>query len=159
MKVIFLDIDGVLNYKECTARCGKYMGIDDDKAQLLARLVKKTEAKIVLISTWKYNWYKSPNKNKQDDMANYLDEKFRNAAIDVFDKTLDRDEDAYLGRGEGIVVYIHNHCVDSFAILDDCQYDYDSCDLTEFWVKTDATIGLTEEDVEKATILIEKGWQ
>ena len=159
MKVIFLDVDGVLNYKNSAERCGKYVGIDENKVKLLAHLVKKTGAKVVLISTWKHNWYKIPNKNKQDDMANYLDEKFRNAGIALFNKTPDRDQDTYLGRGEGIVVYVHDHGVDGFAILDDCQYDYDACDLTEFWVMTDSTVGLTAENVELAAILIEKGWR
>lgn len=55
--------------------------------------------------------------------------------------------------------YVHEHDVERFAILDDCQFDYDACGLTEFWVKTNAKVGLTEENVEKAIRLIEKGWQ
>lgn len=159
MKVIFLDIDGVLNYKECTARCGKYMGIDDDKVLLLAHLVKKTGAKIVLVSTWKENWYTGVNKHMQDDMANYLDKKLRVAGLTIFDKTPDKYEGHYLGRGEGIVVYIHKHNVKRFVILDDCQYDYDACDLTDYWVKTNYDVGLTEENVQQAIKLMENDWQ
>lgn len=159
MKVIFLDIDGVLNFQDCTARCGKYIGIDDDKVKLLARLAEMTDARIVLVSTWKHNWYKHTHKYKQDDMANYLDEKLRAAGLFVYDKTPDKDDGKYLGRGESIVAYVHKHDVKGFAILDDFQYDYDACDLTEFWVKTDSTVGLTAENVELAAILIEKGWR
>ena len=158
MNVIFLDVDGVLNYKNCTARCGKYIGIDDDKVKLLARLVDATDAKIVLVSTWKENWYTEPNKHKQNYMANYLDEKLRLAGLSILDKTPNK-YDEYLGRGEGIVVYVHTHDVKRFVILDDYQYDYDSCDLTDYWVKTDYNVGLTEENVLQAIKIMEKDWQ
>ena len=159
MNVIFLDIDGVLNYKDCTERCGKYIGIDGDKVKLLARLVDATDAKIVLVSTWKEKWHMGANKHMQDYIANYLDEKLRAAGLAGFDKTPNKYEGQYLGRGEGIVVYIHSHDVKRFVILDDCQYDYDSCDLTEYWVKTNYDAGLTEENVQQAIILMEKDWQ
>lgn len=159
MNAIFLDIDGVLNYRICVARCGKYLGIDDEKVKLLATLVEKTEAEIVLVSTWKENWYTEPNKHKQDYMANYLDDKLSVAGLVILDKTPDKDQGQYLGRGEGIVVYIHTHDVKRFVILDDCQFDYDSCDLTDFWVKTDDNVGLTEENVLQAIKIMSKDWE
>lgn len=158
MNVIFLDVDGVLNYSGCAARCGRYLGIEDEKVKLLARLVEATGAKIVLVSTWKENWYTEPNKHKQDYLANYLDEKLSVAGLTVLDKT-PNEYDWYLGRGEGIVVYIHTHDVKRFVILDDNQFDYDGCDLTDFWVKTDDNVGLTEENVLQAIKIMSKDWQ
>ena len=35
MKVIFLDIDGVLNTPSSENRCGEYIGIDDEKVEKL----------------------------------------------------------------------------------------------------------------------------
>ena len=35
MKVIFLDIDGVLNTPFSESRCGEYIGIDDEKVEKL----------------------------------------------------------------------------------------------------------------------------
>ena len=35
MKVIFLDIDGVLNTPSSESRCGEYIGIDDEKVEKL----------------------------------------------------------------------------------------------------------------------------
>ena len=159
MKVIFLDIDGVLNYAGCTARCGMYMGVDDDRLRLLARLVKQTDAKIVLVSTWKHTWYKASDKDKQDSLANYLDDKLAQFGLTIFDKTPDCYKGGYLGRGEGIVVYVHDNDVTGFAILDDLQFDYDACDLTDFWVQTDDNVGLTEDNVRRAAQLIEAGWK
>ena len=51
MKVIFLDIDGVLNEEKSRSRCVGYKGIDDKKAENLAKIVRATDAKIVLVST------------------------------------------------------------------------------------------------------------
>ena len=71
MKIIFLDVDGVLNTASSEERCGEYIGIDDDKVALLKRLTDKTGAEIILISTWKKYWRKDDNmKIFQDYTAN-----------------------------------------------------------------------------------------
>lgn len=55
MKVIFLDVDGVLNNSETKDT------IDLNKVKLLSSIVKQTDAKIVLSSSWKIlNDPKSP---------------------------------------------------------------------------------------------------
>ena len=74
MKIVFLDIDGVLNCEGSRSRCVGYRGIDDKKVENLAQIVKATGAKIVLISTWKDDWRKT-DKAHQGMMANYLDKK------------------------------------------------------------------------------------
>lgn len=54
MRLIFLDVDGVLNTHEplCPhALCGQ---IHDDKAALLKRVILEADAKIVLSSAWRY---------------------------------------------------------------------------------------------------------
>ena len=60
MKIIFLDIDGVLNYRGCKSKSpsGCY-GIEQDKVKLLKNIVEQTNAKLVLTSTWKTDWYKT----------------------------------------------------------------------------------------------------
>lgn len=52
MKVIFLDVDGVLNTASLLYHYG-FSHIDDDMVGLLATVVSKTGAKIVLSSTWR----------------------------------------------------------------------------------------------------------
>lgn len=51
MKIIFLDVDGVLNCQNSKSNCYGIMGIDDDKVSRLRKIVECTDAKIVLIST------------------------------------------------------------------------------------------------------------
>ena len=152
MKIIFLDIDGVLNEEKSRSRCCGYKGIDDKKAENLASIVKATGAEIVLISTWKDDWRKT-DKARQGMMANYLDKKLKKQGLRVLDKTesVDKASGFHLSRGEGILQYLSTHAVEKYVILDDYQFDYDGCGLTENYVKTDNKGGgLTEELSQKA---------
>lgn len=63
MKIIFLDIDGVLNCSTSKSFChddlyGIITGIDSDKVKRLAKIVEITGAEIVLSSDWKDGWNK-----------------------------------------------------------------------------------------------------
>ena len=150
MKIVFLDIDGVLNCEGSRSRCAGYRGIDDKKEENLAKIVKATGAEIVLISTWKDDWRKT-DKAHQGMMANYLDKKLKKQGLTALDKTCDYIGERYLSRGEGILEYLTRHQVENYVVLDDFQFDYDSCGLTENYVKTDNyNGGLTEELAEKA---------
>ena len=151
MKVIFLDIDGVLNTPSSESRCGEYIGIDDDKTKLLADIVKRTNAEIVLVSTWKKYWRKEEKlKPLQDYSATYLDEKLKKFGIKAADKTKDKSDEKYLSRGEGILEYIARNKVEKHVILDDFQFDYVGCDLTDYLIKTKQAEGLKKAQAEKA---------
>lgn len=47
MKIIFLDIDGVLNYENSKSK------VEEEKVKLLKEIVDKTGAEIVLSSDWR----------------------------------------------------------------------------------------------------------
>ena len=157
MKVIFLDIDGVLNTPTSKTRCGEYIGIDDDKTKLLADIVKRTNAEIALVSTWKKYWRKEEAlKPLQDRAATYLDEKFKKFGIKASDKTKDKSDGKYLSRGEGILEYIERNKVEKYVIIDDIQFDYDGLGLTEHYIKTKQSEGLTTAQAEKACEMLLK---
>jgi hypothetical protein len=147
MKVIYLDIDGVLNCSETKARIMDSVGLDGKLLGNLKKIVEKTNAKIVLISTWKEGWVKDKVKKPfQSFVARYLDEKFSAHNLKVFDKTENKADGKFLSRGEGILRYNETNGIDNFIIIDDYQYDYDGCALTARWVKTDFNQGgLTEQ--------------
>lgn len=48
MKIIFLDIDGVLNYENSKSK------VEEEKVKLLKEIVGRTDAEIVLSSDWRY---------------------------------------------------------------------------------------------------------
>src|ERR1700728_3493853 len=58
MKVIFLDIDGVLNNHQFDTEimCGQ---IHKDKVILLNSILRRTDARIVLSSAWRYLVYRN----------------------------------------------------------------------------------------------------
>jgi len=157
MKVIFLDIDGVFKTPSSNSRCGEYIGIDDDKVKKLKEIVAQTKAAIVLVSTWKKYWRKEEKlKPLQDYSANYLDEKLAKCGLKITDKTKDKADGQYLSRGEGILEYVYRNKVKSFVILDDCQFDYDGCGITDKLIKTNQTEGLTDKQVESACEIMKK---
>ena len=151
MKVIFLDVDGVLNTPSSESRCGEYIGIDDEKVEKLKKIVEKTKTEIVLISTWKKYWRKEEKlKPLQDYSANYLDEKLAKQGLKAIDKTKDKADGRYLSRGESILEYVYRNNVENYIILDDCQFDYDGCDLTDNYIKTNQIEWLSEQQVKAA---------
>lgn len=124
-KIIFLDIDGVLNCESSEAYMKhpfyekvKYVGIDEDKLQNLKYIVDKTNAIIYLTSTWKEHWYKT-RKNLQDNFGNEIDKRFAAVGLKVIDKTY---ESFSRFRGEGIHKVLSELHPDAWVILDDEIY-------------------------------------
>lgn len=113
MKVIFLDIDGVLNCQASGAQHRGGIGIEPENVKHLAHIVENTGAVIVLTSTWKLHW--SKNKDNQHPSGAYVDQMLSEFGLTVLDKTP-------LGvsqRGAGIQKYLEEHSVDSWVVLDD----------------------------------------
>ncbi|MFA6325217.1 MAG: HAD domain-containing protein [Candidatus Paceibacterota bacterium] len=52
-KIIFLDIDGVLNCCTTKERHRGFIGIDEKKIKIFKRILEETNAKVVLSSTWR----------------------------------------------------------------------------------------------------------
>lgn len=155
MKVIFLDIDGVLNNQFSKSRCGYYIGIDKDKVRRLKEIVDATNAKIVLVSSWKSDWERA-DKDSQNIIGNYLDKRLKREKITIFDKTEDHDFD----RGKGIRDWISKYNVESWVVLDDIIFDdYHTMGVLPHLVKTvysSENGGLQPEHVIKAIEILNK---
>lgn len=147
-KVIFLDIDGVLNCISTKARCQGCIGIDDLKVKLLKQIIDNTNAKIVLTSTWKTEWNK--NLEECDYTGKYLNNKLKKQKLWILDKTEDNVEN----RGQGIYNWIKKYNIKHWVVLDDEIFkDYKKYGIKRYLVKTefyDDNGGLQEEHVEKA---------
>lgn len=148
MKVIFLDIDGVLNFDgtEARAPCG-CCGIADKKVSLLHKIIEATGAKVVLTSSWKDEWEK--DFDASSPTGQYLERKMNRHGIHVLDKTTDVTP---YRRGEGIHNWLlKNTHVTDWVVLDDEQFpDYGDYDIPSRLVRTTNRDGLTEKDVQNA---------
>ena len=153
MKVIFLDIDGVVNSMYSRSRCQGYTGIDDDKVILLKQIVDATEANIVLSSTWRLGYNKAGH--HLEKMGDYLKKKLAKHQLEVYDVTPDFGKRGWL-RGEEILDWLVKHPdVDRYLILDDEEYDFYKIghEITDYWIQTEYYSdfgGLQDEHVRKA---------
>lgn len=138
MKVIFLDIDGVLNREGTEERCGPFIGVDRELSNKLLTWLHTTDVKIVLSSTWR----------NHPDMHDHLHE----AGIEWVDRT-PRIPGA--DRGEEIKFWLsENPIVTDYAILDDTS-DMLS-EQKPFFVWTDADAGIQDRDIEKLNNILNK---
>ena len=57
-RIIFLDIDGVLNTINTKARCQGCIGLEEEKIKILSKIINSFECEpfVVLTSTWKSEW-------------------------------------------------------------------------------------------------------
>jgi hypothetical protein len=162
MKVIFLDIDGVLNCSTSKSfchddTCGIITGIDSDKVKRLARIVEQTGAKIVLSSDWKVGWEKYYITNKPSH-AKYLDNHLlKKGGLIIFDKTPNTNKGSWF-RGEEILAYLRSHKdVENYVILDDTFFeDFDNKNIIDHLIITDYKYGLTDENVKQAIEVLNK---
>ncbi|WP_026526125.1 HAD domain-containing protein [Butyrivibrio sp. VCD2006] len=157
-KVIFLDIDGVLNSNFWNAdhqreiSDGKY--IDTEKVKLLSKLVKKSEASIILHSGWRF-WFGKDLKPLRSE-AGYLADLLGAEGIVVSGMTPDLTTEEIRKtkkfskvKADEILMWLKNHPeTESWVVLDDLELHNE--DVAKFQVMTDPEQGLTEEDVEKA---------
>ena len=159
MKVIFLDIDGVLNCTYSKSRCQGYTGIDIDKAERLKEIVDATGARIVLSSTWRLGYNKDGHRLKKH--GDYLKMKFDKVGLSVYSVTPDLGRMGYC-RGKEIKKWIEEcgEKVEDFLILDDETYDFLEEKLSDHWLKTAYYMkngGLQPDDVERAIAYLNEG--
>ena len=151
MKVIFLDIDGILNEDTTPTRTkSRVIFIDQDKLLRLKRIVDATGAKIVLSSTWRYD--RDDAQHNGDFLE--LQEAFHKVGLDFYDFT---PEDAIgIRRGMEIKAWLGLHPeVERYIILDDELFDFEERGLLPRLVKTEfGDGGLTQAHVQEAIDLL-----
>lgn len=136
MKIIFLDIDGVLNTPKLLKKFG-FDFIDDILVALIARIVRETEAKIVLSSTWRIE-----EKNRQ-----LVQEALAAHDLEIFDSTpiLKPETQMWVERHQEIRAWLENREVHKFAIID----DWEDAAIEGSFFKTDENRGLTVQIAEE----------
>ena len=147
IKILFLDVDGVLNNETTSAVAPSgCTGIMDSKVSLLKEIIDKTGARIVLSSDWRLC-------DPQDIDYVYLVNKLRHKGISIFGKTPDA---SWGRRGEEILSWLDKHRrVESWAVLDDIKFnDFYNDEFEGHLVITDYKKGLTQNDVAAAVRIL-----
>lgn len=139
MKIIFLDIDGVLNYENSKNK------VEEEKVKLLKEIVDQTGAEIVLSSDWRYWW------DKPDEDFKLLIDKLNKFGLKLISKT---PETAHGYRGAEIHQWLNEwtgEAVERFVILDD---NIDMKPYMDRLVWTDFKYGLSKRAVKRAVKLL-----
>lgn len=146
MKILFLDVDDVLNHYGCEDRIKRadgslyyvpgtdkaYRGIDDNRLEFLKEILYKTSCKIVVCSSWR------------DDPV----------CMDYLKKRLGKDADSIIGstiiskgllsRAEEVKKWLdENQGVESFVVLDDSEWN-DFEIFGDRWVQPEMFKGMDE---------------
>lgn len=105
MKILFLDVDGVLNNTEIIQNSRRGEAIDPLRLAMIHQVVKETGSKVVISSSWRL----------YDDLYNMF-----SIFLPVYDKTPRLKGDINAVRGLEIKEWLRGHPeVTKFAIVDD----------------------------------------
>ncbi len=158
MKVIFLDIDGVLN-SATFMKQNPNMLIDEQRVILLSKLVHQTNAKVVLHSGWRFRF--DNLMQPQTDEAKYLCKLLHKHNIYLYDKTPDlstpeirKTQKFSLVKAKEIMTWLGCHGdVNAFVVLEDL--DLDNLLVRAHQIKTNnLASGLSENDIESASNIL-----
>jgi len=153
MKIIFLDIDGVMNSgNHCIAlynagtpdfRCRRFT---PQSVKALNWLLQDEEIRIVVSSTWRLSW-------KIDELKKH----FEKEGVEVADRIIGYTPNfPREKRGAEIQHWLASHSCDTFVIFDD---DSDMGEVKKRLIKTDNRVGLTMKHVRRAKKWLDKANQ
>lgn len=165
-RVIFLDVDGVLNCQSTVERFQGVIGIEPARVKLLRRIVDATGAKIVLSSTWR----------STESHLTEVKRALYQEGLAIFDVTprfalalrtlgWDRGRQLRYLRAPEILAWLKEHPVESYVALDDDTlvgpYDREQnpqgCEeLANRHVKTSWKRGLLEAHVPDAIRVLDR---
>lgn len=141
MKIIFLDVDGVLNTPKLLQKFG-FDFIDPIMVALIARIVRETDAKIVLSSSWRVE--ERDKKKVEIALAEH--------DLEIFDSTpiirREFSEGNWVWRNEEIQAWIDQNTVTKFAIID----DVDDANIEGSFFQTKEDRGLTVDIAEQIIV-------
>lgn len=139
--IIFLDIDGVLNgynkwnllfwniiclinsnrLKDWYIKFTDPYGIHERKVKRLSKIIRSTNAKVVMSSSWRFSWWNTPYEKQSENQKKLtrLLDKYNIEVIDITPGSSDNRRD------KEIIEWLSEHedLVKRFVILDDERYD------------------------------------
>ena len=164
MRVIFLDIDGVLNSDAWNAdhqqEIAQGILIDREKVQLLSQLIQDTHAQVILHSGWRM-WFDAQLRPLRKE-AEILVHLFAEAGLSIAGVTPDltneeirRNKQFSLVKADEILAWLGLHeNIYAWLVLDDLDLHNET--IRQHQVQTDPAVGLTWKDVERAYQILMK---
>ncbi len=156
--VIFLDIDGVLNSNFRNETHHKDISdgtlVEEEKIALLAVLVKRTNAGIILHSGWRF-WFDEelkPIRPEAEHLVRMLGKEGLNIdglTPDLTTEEIRRTRKFSMVKADEILLWLKLHDdVTKWVVLDDLDLHNDR--TGQHQVRTDPAAGLTPEDIKRA---------
>ena len=137
--------------------------IDESKIKLLCKLIKDTDAQIILHSGWKY-WFDSdlrPLRKETENLQALLEKEGLTIAGVTPDHTTEeirKSKKFSLVKAGEILAWLEQHNdVDGWVVLDDL--DLHNAEVARHQVRTDHRIGLTDEDVDRAEMILQNNYE
>lgn len=158
MKVLFLDVDGVLNSNRRSLEISSGEYLDEEKVKLLSKIIRQTGAVVVLHSAWRF-WFNEtmePMRKEASDFSSLLGK----YEIRMYDKTPDfsteeikRTRKFSFVKADEILSWLNSHSnVENYIVLDDLNLHNEL--LAQHQIQTDSVEGLTEENVSQAVQML-----
>lgn len=149
MKVIFLDVDGVLNSEKFLEH-NKNQAIDRNSIGILKNIIDKTGAVIVMSSGWRL-WF-DDNMLPQDGYSQCLYEILCEFNLKLFGKTPDFSTEEIRTRktfshvkAKEIIAWLNEHeFVDKYVVIDDLDLKNEA--INAHLVRINGQVGITEAD-------------
>jgi hypothetical protein len=157
MKVIFLDIDGVLNSEEFLKN-NQGEAIDRMNVSILKDIINKTGALIVMSSAWRL-WF-DDNMMPKEGYSQCLHDILREFDIKIFGKTPDYSTEeirtsrtfSHVKAKEIIAWLNENQGVEKYVVIDDL--DLKNEEINAHLVRTNGQVGITEKDAMRVVDMI-----
>lgn len=162
IKIIGLDVDGVLNASFTKERLDGFIFVSPCKLELLKQLIDRTGARVLLTSTWRHGWVDVEKGLNTRDAAHFiaLRDKLLEYGIELMDHT-PVTNGSMNRRGEEIGMWLDSwdgEPIESLVLLDDLNGAY----LRPFsnrLVRTSFTKGLLQKHVDMAVKILEKPFE
>lgn len=162
MKVIFLDIDGVLNSNFWNDTHQREISdgtlVDEEKVMLLGQLIRNTNAKVVLHSGWKF-WFDSeikPLRKEAERLICILAKegiKVDGVTPDHTTEEIRKSKKFSLVKASEIFAWVSQYDnIEKWIVIDDL--DLHNEEIRNHQILTDASIGLTAENIREAELLL-----
>ena len=161
-KVIFLDIDGVLNSDSWNNshqnEINQGILVDKEKIRLLGILINDTDAKVTLHSGWKF-WFDcdlNPLRKEAEILKNLLEIEgiyMEGLTPDYTTEEIRRTKKFGLVKANEILGWLEEHNdVREWIVIDDL--DLQNEEIEKHQIRTCACVGLTMDDIQQGKKLL-----